>query len=234
MKTLNRITFALSLLLSTSPYNTSAQSIASSTKVELVELQSTLSLFQQWSQEHGKVYSSTEEHDKRHLIWHNNELYIQKHNNQQNPKPSYKLGHNQFSDLSIDEYHSKNFLHTFSPGVMTNEKKYSGFLRGDNKGLLKTSEVVTSIARRKLFDNNNNHVDEDLPSFVDWVKNGAVTKVKNQGNCGACWAFSAVAAVEGARIVQGREKGLNVTLVSLSEQQLIDCDDKDHNCNGGL
>jgi cathepsin L len=70
---------------------------------------------------------------------------------------------------------------------------------------------------------------EKLPLSVDWRATGAVNPIKNQGSCGSCWAFSTVAAVEGInKIVTGK-------LISLSEQELVDCD-RDYNagCNGGL
>ncbi|XBJ13951.1 hypothetical protein VPH35_006061 [Triticum aestivum] len=114
---------------------------------------------------------------------------------------SYWLGLNEFTDLTHDEF----------------KAAYLG---------LSPATSRRSNSRSFRYENVAAH---DLPKAVDWRKKGAVTDVKNQGQCGSCWAFSTVAAVEGINaIVTGN-------LTALSEQELIDCSvDGNSGCNGGM
>jgi C1A family cysteine protease len=113
---------------------------------------------------------------------------------------NYTLGINQFSDLTSNEFTEKYI------GAYSNLEK----------------SVCMQFVNKETLSN--------LPKSVDWTANGAVTPVKDQGQCGSCWAFSTTGAVEGAWAIKTGK------LTSLSEQQLVDCSKKYGNlgCKGGL
>ena len=74
------------------------------------------------------------------------------------------------------------------------------------------------------------YVTDSVPSTLDWRQKGAVNPIKNQGQCGSCWAFGTIATTEAAAYADTK------TLRSFSEQQLVDCDRAsiDNGCGGGL
>jgi C1A family cysteine protease len=113
---------------------------------------------------------------------------------------SYTLTMNKFGDLNTEEF----------------GKQMCGY-----KPTLRTTAVTFS---------EEENMDSFVGAEVDWVKAGAVTPVKDQGQCGSCWAFSATGAIEGAVFVAKK------TLTSVAEQQLVDCSGSEGNqgCNGGL
>ncbi|KAL7190955.1 hypothetical protein ACSBR2_023095 [Camellia fascicularis] len=126
----------------------------------------------------------------------------------------------------IDEHNAEN--RSYKVGLnkfadLTNEEYRSMYLGGAKAGTRRRPSTA------KVTDRYAPRLNEALPDTVDWRKKGAVVQVKDQGSCGSCWAFSTIAAVEGInKIVTG-------DLISLSEQELVDCD-KSYNegCDGGL
>ncbi|XP_039061175.1 ervatamin-B-like [Hibiscus syriacus] len=112
---------------------------------------------------------------------------------------SYKLSINEFADQTNDEF------------------------RSYRNGYIRPQELPTRKQTSFRYENVTS-----LPSSIDWRKKGAVTPIKDQAQCGSCWAFSAIAATEGIHKLTIGE------LISLSEQELVDCDKGvDQGCEGG-
>ncbi|XP_028800688.1 senescence-specific cysteine protease SAG39-like [Neltuma alba] len=156
---------------------------------------------EQWMAKYGRVYKDGAEKEKRFDIFKNNVQFIESFNSNGN-KP-YKLSINQFADQTTEEF-----------------RAIRNGLKRSHESLKLMSVTDTSFRYENV---------TALPASVDWRQKGAVTPVKNQGDCGSCWAFSTVAATEGIhQLTTGK-------LVSLSEQELVDCDTKgeDQGCEGG-
>ncbi|KAG0557143.1 hypothetical protein KC19_11G105700 [Ceratodon purpureus] len=119
----------------------------------------------------------------------------------QGKNSSYQLGLTRFADLTNEEF----------------RRLYTG------------TRVDSGRVRRSSSSSGFRYKDVVAPESVDWREKGVVTKVKDQGSCGSCWAFSAVGSVEGINAIRTGEA------ISLSVQELVDCDQKyNQGCNGGL
>lgn len=148
-----------------------------------------------------KSYDSSADEAYRRNVWEDNLATINKHNREAAMgHHTYWMGVNQFTDMTEYEFSSLML-----------------------SGLLPVNATETT-----------RHQDDDawvtLPSSIDWRDKNLVTPVKDQGQCGSCWAFSATGAIEGQH---AKKSG---RLVSVSEQQLVDCSRKfgNHGCKGGL
>jgi len=152
----------------------------------------------------GKVYKTAEDDLKHFGIFLKNHLKVVEHNKQfAAGRKSYSLKINQFGDLTTNEY----------------KHQMNGFKRNYRDSLAK---IHASSFLEPAF--------VQLPDSVDWRQKGYVTPVKDQKQCGSCWAFSTTGALEGQHFRKTKK------LVSLSEQNLVDCSGSFGNqgCNGGL
>jgi len=157
--------------------------------------------FEQFKLKYNRQYSSAVQEDIRREIFAYNLEKIHLHNLQaDNGVKTYRLAVNNFTDMSNLEF------------------------RTYYNGLRLQRSVPKSHAG--LFVETG----KPLPKTVDWRDKGVVTGVKNQEQCGSCWAFSAVASLEGQHALKTKQ------LVSLSEQNLVDCSSQEGNygCEGGL
>lgn len=134
-------------------------------------------------------------------IWAENQAYVLAHNARFDAGlETFDLEMNHFADLNSEEFAEKYLIKI--PEDYTKTTKCTG--------------AAPSLGK--------------VADGVDWNAKGAVTRIKNQGQCGSCWAFSTTGSLEGAHYLE------KDSLVSFSEQQLVDCSKSygNHGCGGGL
>ena len=150
---------------------------------------------------HGISYGTQEEFMFRQAIFVANTEEFEKIN--ANPENTFTVGHNFMSTWTQAEY--KRLLGYRAPVNATFDD-------------YKQAQVPEPTILAEV----------GLPDAKDWRSLGAVNPVKNQAQCGSCWAFSATSSMESAQFIQ---KG--GALLSLSEQELVSCDTTCYGCGGG-
>jgi len=157
-------------------------------------------LWSQWKETYGKMYATAEEESLRFSRFAANYDFVQSWNS--DPTQTSSVGLNEFADLNTEEFGALKGCLNMAPSL--------------EQEPIEDSVIVTGN-------------DGELPASVDWRAKGAVTPIKNQGQCGSCWAFSTTGSLEGLHFIT------NGTLLSFSEQQLVDCSGSYGNqgCNGG-
>ncbi|XP_063782675.1 uncharacterized protein LOC134932298 [Pseudophryne corroboree] len=160
-----------------------------------------------WKSNYGKQYSNKKEDSSRRQIWEANWQKVQKHNRlaEQGLK-NYTLGMNHFADKTVQELMPQKSL---------------CYARQQETKTEMTPEPALAASCETTKKNK-------FPKQVDWRESGCVTPVKNSGLlCESRWAFATVSVLESRYCIKSKR------LLTLSEQQLIDCDDNNSGCCGG-
>jgi cathepsin L len=155
-----------------------------------------LGIYDKYISDFNRTYNDSE-YWYRYNVFEKNMEYINYSNNYKNN--TYSLGINNFTDMTFNEF-SSIYLR-LKINTPPSHKDYN-------------------LVFSNFYDNNS-----PVPTNIDWRASGLVTNIKDQGQCGSCWAFSAIGTIEG----QHAKKYGN--LVSLSEQNLVDCTG-DYGCDG--
>ncbi|PWA87439.1 hypothetical protein CTI12_AA129810 [Artemisia annua] len=196
-----------------------------------------LDRYKKWLQKYERRYQGRYEREVRYGIYQSNVRYIDYINSQ---NLSYKLAENKYADMTNEEFQAiylgykgrgySHYMGLAEPVNITEELpddvdwRKEGAVTGvrDQAGCGRGYSHYMGLAEPV-------NITEELPDDVDWRKEGAVTGVRDQAGCGACWAFAAVAAIEGVNKISGGN------LTTLSEQMLVDCDNNDNTgCHGGI
>ncbi|KAJ9565977.1 hypothetical protein OSB04_001943 [Centaurea solstitialis] len=191
------LSFSISLTLPTE------FSIINGQETDILSSEKVQELFGKWKEMHGKTYEHEAEEAQRLVNFRDSLKYILEKNSKRKSETEHTVGLNKFADLSNEEFKEKYLSKIKRPRQNTLKK------RGENGNTTSNSRSC------------------DAPPSLDWRDKGVVTPIKDQGQCGSCWAFSVTGAIEGAHAIATGD------LISLSEQELVDCDTNDYGCDGG-
>jgi hypothetical protein len=185
-------------------------------------------------------FADAEEYLKRMTVYAKNvEKAIERQADDARGGGSAVHGETKFFDLTEEEFR-ENYLGLLSRATTTTTTTFDdGDDDLEDRDAFKEGRVknLKDHAHGKKFVPPTDEEVHKLPQYYDWRARGAVTPVKDQGQCGSCWTFSTTGAIEGANFIKTGK------LVPLSEQQLLDCDVGcdpdipqacDSGCNGGL
>eukprot|EP01084_Bolivina_argentea_P299947 517084_1 len=172
--------------------------------------------FADWKSYFGKTYGDNSEEAHHFDIFVSNWKFINDHNLA--TQYNYTMRVNQFTDLTTEQF--LYYVHGSAQGCRSN--RYPRL----NEDILKVKSHKLKKHKSKI----------DAPTAIDWTNiNGVsyVTPVKDQKNCGSCWAFSTVGSLESFQAIHDNKTGSSIQ--ELSEQQLVDCTYAiPDGCQGGL
>jgi C1A family cysteine protease len=155
--------------------------------------------FKQFKHHYNKVYNTKQDEDRAY------QTFVAHLQTLDTTDPNNWRGVTQFSDLTEKEFRQKYAMHV--PLVKDNNRP---------------AATTTTAAFTQ-------HILPTLPKEIDWTKRNAVSPVKNQGQCGSCWVFSATGSMEGALAI-----ATGLPVVSLSEEEYLACYSPNRQiCNGG-
>jgi len=174
--------------------------------LEEMRAMDTVATFEAWAKAFGRTYADNDAASRKYMTWLDN-LYVIASTNSEDL--SYKLRLNQFGDMTADEF--RHYVHGDDGACFKPEERDYIMNVGGQDVIIEDDSVAEPV---------------NAPASVDWTTKGVVTPVKNQGQCGSCWAFSATGAIECDYAIK------NGKLNSLSEQQLVDCAGRSYGCAG--
>ncbi|XP_055389426.1 procathepsin L-like [Condylostylus longicornis] len=184
-----------------------------------------------YKEKYNKNYNEPVENERRKQIFIKSRNLIIEHNKRYAiGLETYNLGLNKYADLTNKEYVGTlnlndetdvNFIN------QTDDFNYDDY--GNLNSFVNITEEQKTFITRNTIEYNYSYID-NIPDNVNWVKLGYDNPVLDQGNCGSCYIFSSLSAIEAHYFIKYK------TLLQLSHQEMLDCSDRygNYGCDGGL